>query len=76
MLTLKEYIFNYIPNLTEFKTIVKRTALHIPEGWLVFDLMGMNHHPNPVPVSPSYVDDHPFHSTVHRDQSPANKRGM
>ena len=47
--------------------------MYVPEDWPVSDLMVMNHHPNPVPVSPSCVDVHPSHSTVHRDRSPANR---
>jgi len=45
----------------------------VPEDCPVSDLTVTNHHPNPVPVSPSYVDVHPSHSTVHRDQSPAKR---
>ena len=52
---------------------VMRTEKYMPEDWPVSDLMVMNHHPNPAPVSPSYVDVHPSHSTVHRDQSPAKR---
>jgi hypothetical protein len=51
-----------------------KTESHIPEDWPVSDPMVTNHHPNLVPVSPFYVDDHLFHSTVRRDQSPGNKR--
>ena len=47
--------------------------MYVPEDWPVSDLTVMNHHPNPAPVSPSYVDVHPSHSTVHRDQSPAKR---
>lgn len=44
----------------------------IPEGLLVFDRQERSHHPSPIQAFPFYVDDHPYHSMLHKGQNPEN----
>ena len=48
--------------------------MYLPEDLLASDLMVKTHHPNRVPISPSYADDLLFQNTVHKDRSPARDK--